>query len=56
MDTKKPLSFKDYLNYEGDFKDDEARKFEKKTPKNKMYGGSGTFSPKEKENNREESK
>lgn len=53
MDTKTPLSFKEYLKYEGEHKSKEARKFEKKTPKNKMYGGSGTFSDKEKENNQD---
>jgi len=56
MDTEHPLSFKEYLNYEFENKTEDARKLEKKTPKNKMYGGSNTFSDKEKENNREESK
>ena len=50
-DTKTPLSFKEYLKYEGEHRTKDARKLEKKTPKNKMYGGSGTFSDKEKENN-----
>lgn len=56
MDTKNPLSFKEYLNYEFEHKTKDARKLEKKTPKNKIMGGSGTFSDKEKENNREEPK
>jgi len=53
MDTINPLSFKEYLNYEGEHQSKEARKLAKKTPKNKMYGGSNTFSAKEKENNRD---
>lgn len=52
MDALRPLSFKEYLKYEGDHRSKEARKLEKGTPKNKMYGGSNTFSAKEKENNR----
>lgn len=52
MDTVHPLSFKEYLNYDGKWKHADARKLEKATPKNKMYGGSNTFSKKEKENNR----
>jgi len=56
MDTKRPLSFKEYLQYEGDFNTKEARKLATATPKNKMYGGSNTFSDKEKENNREQPK
>ena len=53
MDTKTPLSFKEYLNYEGEHQSKEARKLAKKTPKNKIMGGSNTFSNKEKENNRD---
>jgi hypothetical protein len=53
MDTKNPLSFKEYLKYEGEPQSKEARKFATATPKNKMYGGSNTFSTKEKENNRD---
>lgn len=54
MDTKRPLSFKEYLKYEGEHRTKEARKLEKGTPKNKMYGGSGTFNDQEKENNRDQ--
>ena len=56
MDTKTPLSFKDYLQYNGDFNSKDARKLATATPKNKMYGGSNTMSPKEKENNRDNMK
>ena len=54
--AKTPLSFKEYLKYEGEHNTKEARKFATGTPKNKMYGGSGTFNDQEKENNREQSK
>ncbi len=56
MDTVNPLSFKEYLNYEGKHNTKDARKLAKKTIKNKMYGGSNTFSEKEKESNREQPK
>ncbi len=56
MDTLRPLSFKEYLKYDGNHRIADVKKLEKKTPKNKMYGGSNTFSNKEKENNREQSK